>query len=652
MRRIEVVGECAPRCPSCVACRTDTRTLTADEALSARDGDEITLGGGDVTKWPGLSRYLAVCRERYPQRKIWIDAPAAALDEATVRSLAAQGVTGVIVQIEALGAEMIKALRVGDGERAVADAERHGLAVQVRLLVRPKTFRIVAPLARRLAPRPVWLEIVRQDWGKPSVPMPIDTIAQLFAVERNLRFSVHRMCERGYLPPCALPEVWTTRPDAYRAAIGDEGEPNRTFPACHECALARRCQFRDREAVADDDIERLTPVRDAALPWERGRTEHNVVPMKIVNRRDSRDVICTTPWTTLEVVDPDGRVRQCCSTWTAGDRGNVFEGSLLSIWNGEGYQRARRIMAGDQLDELCLPICSRLHDRKYAESAFMIQRGSEPFVQNQLLIAEEIATRAEVVRSKPLKLSLCPSTYCNYNCIMCDHGRSPRRELPEHLWDELPGLLPTLQSLTLLGGEPLAHPRTLKLLQDFDVAKTPDVAIDFVTNGSLLTAKVLKHLHRCTLGDITFSLNAGTPETYERVQRGIALERVHENIDNLIEFRRNHHRWFGITVSFVVQPAASHTLIEFAEFAHQRNLRIRLMALNPEHHEGLDFYQDEDAVQRVLRDVDRVLEWSKRVRPEWVSEIAAARAAVVGEARERQRGVAPALNVKRLPVVP
>ena len=380
------------------------------------------------------------------------------------------------------------------------------------------------------------------------------------------------------------------------------------------------------------------------------RTTQMQVPAAIVAKRRAPSVICTTPWTTMEVVDPDGMVRQCCSTWTVGTRGNVHGSTLGAIWNGPGYQLARRQMLGADHGALCHPICSRLHDRKYAEDGFRIQTGSERFVANQLQIAEDVAERREIVRSKPLRLALCPSTYCNYDCIMCDLGRTPRRELPESIWEELPELLPTLQTLTMLGGEPLANPSTMRFLREFDVAKYPDCAIDFVTNGSLLTESVLARMQRCTLGDVTISFNAGTPEVYERVQRGIAMSRVIENLDALIRFRARHHRWFGITLSFVVQPASAHTLVQFGELAHARNLRIRLMALNPENHEGLDFYPDADVVARVLRDVDVFESWARRVRPEWLGEIRATRAAVAAEAAARSQPP-PSQHVRRLPVV-
>jgi hypothetical protein len=82
--------------------------------------------------------------------------------------------------------------------------------------------------------------------------------------------------------------------------------------------------------------------------------------------------------------------------------------------------------------------------------------GSERFVRNQTLMAEDIAQGREVARCRPLYIAMGASTYCNYDCVMCVHGRTPRIDLRDAVWEELYEFLPTARSLTLLGGEPLA----------------------------------------------------------------------------------------------------------------------------------------------------------------------------------------------------
>lgn len=605
-------------------------TLLADEATA------LVLGGGDATRYRGLGELLERNRTAKQPKELWLEAPARSLDEPMLERLATRGLHGVVVQIEAMGEAMCKALKVGDGEQVITRAEALGLATQARLCVRPKTFSIVAPLAQRLAPRTVWLELVRQDWGRDEVPIPSRAIETAFLALPNLSPSTFRLKGRGYLPPCALPRAREQRPTLFRHALRERGVTNTVLPACEGCSLRTRCDWEDVGALDEDALAALRPVAKGELDGERRTFENQAVPASIVARRRGPEVVCTTPWTTMEVVDPDGRTRQCCSTWTVGDRGNAKTHSLAELWNGPGYREARRIMTSGEVKPLCNAICSRLYDLKFSETALRIQTGSKPFVDNQLLLAEDIAERREVARGKPLYLAICPSTYCNYNCIMCDHGRSPRRELPERIFDELPELFPTLRNLTLLGGEPLANPRVIQLLREFDVGKFPDTAIDLVTNASLLTAKVLKHMTKCTLGDVTISVNAGTPEVYQQVQRGLPMAQLLENIDALIEFRRTHHRWFGITLSFVLQPASAHTILQFAQLAHERNLRIRLMAMNPENHEGLDFYVEEERVEGVLRHAAELVAFCERNRPEWLGEARAGLSAVKEEAARRR----------------
>lgn len=673
MLRASVSPGCLPRCPACDACPPEGREAPLATVTAILDQGEILLGGGDATRWRHLPELLRQHRRARPEKRprLWLEAPARAFTPRVLQVLHAHGVHGVLVQIEAFGEAMCRALGVADGQRVIANAEELGLATQARICVRPATLPILAPLGKALAPRTVWVEISAQSMpqlaprGLPDTPAapgadtgaPLDPAAveQAMLASPNLHFTAHRTSDRGHLPPCLLPELWRGRAVAWRTTLRESETPNRTLTACQTCALAPRCQWTAGDTVSPEAREGAVPITDPVLPWDRPRATESPVPDIIVKKRRAPEVICVTPWTTMEIVDPDGRVRQCCSTWTAGDRGNVHVDSLAGVWNGPGYQSARRAMAGKEVSGLCLPICSRLYDEKFSEKELRIRSGSEVFVRNQLLLAEEIAERREVISANPLKIAVCPSTYCNYDCIMCDHGRSPRRDLPESIWDELLGYLPTLSQLTLLGGEPLANPLAMKFLRAFDVARFPDCQVDLVTNGSLLTEQTLRHLRRATLGDVTVSLNAGTPEVYEKVQRGIALSQVLANIDGLIEFRRTHHRYFGITASFVLQPAASHTLIEFGEIARARGLRIRLMALNPENHEGLDFYEDEALVARVLADTDRFLAYCERVRPEWVSEVRAGRAAVLEEAVSRRRRRAAVATggdgVRRLPVV-
>ena len=653
-RRVGVTYRCERPCPSCILCRADGVPATLDEVLAHGDADSIILGGGDATAWAPLDDFLKANREREKPQEIWVEAPARALDSTTLDRLQQGGVKGVRVQIEGFGKEMCQALGVGDPEAVVSDLRARGMDFDVRLCVRPKTFGIIGPVANLVRPEAVWLEISRTNWSGPPLRMKPEAVDKVLNEHVNVAFSTYRDRDIGYLPPCTLPKVFEHNPAVWRAALGPRSEPNDVLPTCATCALNRQCHWKDPEALSPESIAALVPIRNA-MP------EHTAVylpvPPAIVKKRTGKPVICTEPWTTMEIADPSGNIHQCGGNWTDLLCGNIHQGSLARTWNGTQYQKARRMMAERELKGLCSPICVHLHDQRLGEDRFKIRDGAKAFVDNQLLALEDIAERREVVRARPLHLTLSPSSYCNYNCLFCDHGRSARRDMPEAVWDELHELLPTLKTLTVLGGEPFANQKVQEFLVDFDIERAPDVRLDFFTNGSLLTEKYLTRIKRAPIGEITVSLNSGTADVYEKIERpkhGGGFEVVLENIDALVRLRARYPFWFGITLSLIVQRDNAHTLLAFGEIARSRNLHIRLVGLNVQGWESLNFYKNPDDVAMVMGHLDAFGAWAQKVRPDWMHQVQGARGAILGEAQRRQNtpGQVQHHPVNRGPLLP
>ncbi|NOY92261.1 MAG: radical SAM protein [Deltaproteobacteria bacterium] len=644
-RRVLVRSGCARSCYACVSCSPAQVEPSLESVLQESLGPTLVLGGGDATRWPQLSAFLAQNQARDVPQEVWLEAPAASLDPQTLEGLAAAGVTGVVIFVESLGARMSRAIGSRDPERVIADAESAGLLVEIFARVRPKSFRMVSPLARRVAPRIVRLQMLRQNVGGSPQPVAIEQLASALAEAPNIEFDDSRRPGMDHLPACLLPQIWARRPGAWRRVLRRRSGQNEVFEACASCGLASSCRFDDADAspsVAPQPVAIDAP--GLAIARRRGSAP---VPSGLTRARGGEGVICVSPWTTLEIVDPDGRARQCCKAWTVGARGDVSASSLDAVWNGPGYQRARRAMLADPLDDLCLPVCPRLHDGAYSEAHLRIREGSEIFVRNQRVMAEDIAAGRAVTRARPLRIAVAASTYCNFDCIMCDHGRVPTRELPAEIFEQLEGYLPTLETLTLLGGEPLASHGAMTFLRRFNAARYPDASVDLVTNGSLLNAAALRHLRRCTFGNITISVNAGTAAVYEQVQRGtISFEQLLENVDALMEFRACHHRRFGITLSFVVQPESSGSLLEFAEIARGRGLDIRLLPLSVELSSQSDFYRDPVRLAEVVADLERLQGWARRARPRWLREIAGVRAAIEAESSSADP------SGRHLPIVP
>jgi hypothetical protein len=150
--RVVVQGRCDPPCPACAACNGDARPPSADEVRAGWASGDVVLGGGDALRWPALWDFLAA--ERPAGGSVWVEAPAGSFTDGALARLASARVAGVVVQIEATG-RGVELLGVGDGEAVIARAEALGLSTRARACVRPATFGMVVPLARRLAPREV-----------------------------------------------------------------------------------------------------------------------------------------------------------------------------------------------------------------------------------------------------------------------------------------------------------------------------------------------------------------------------------------------------------------------------------------------------------------------------------------------------------------
>jgi molybdenum cofactor biosynthesis enzyme MoaA len=189
--------------------------------------------------------------------------------------------------------------------------------------------------------------------------------------------------------------------------------------------------------------------------------------------------------------------------------------------------------------------------------------------------------------------------------------------------------MPTLRTLTFIGGEPLADAGVMHFLREFDSERWPDAAVSLTTNGSLLTPRALAHFRRCIFSDITVSLNAGTPDVYEEVQRGLPLVTVLANLDALITFRAQRKRPFDLRLGFVVQAANAHTLIEFGEIAASRRVGIRLLPLSTEGNSHLDFYRNADEVARVVEHLDRFESWAHVGEPGFLEVIRTTRTAIL-----------------------
>src|ERR1700689_897523 len=143
--RVVVGKRCEGPCPSCTVCDPAFVAPSADDVIrTVGDAAEVTLGGGDATRWPGLEAFLSAKRGR-----VRLEAPLTAFSGSNAARLARLGVAEAIVLIDV---SQLERTRDDEVVARVAEIERQGLPVTPRLCARPVAFGRLAAITEALAP--------------------------------------------------------------------------------------------------------------------------------------------------------------------------------------------------------------------------------------------------------------------------------------------------------------------------------------------------------------------------------------------------------------------------------------------------------------------------------------------------------------------
>jgi len=153
----------------------------------------------------------------------------------------------------------------------------------------------------------------------------------------------------------------------------------------------------------------------------------------------------------------------------------------------------------------------------------------------------------------PLQAKIETTTKCNLQCLSCWRTNMPKdvavdgwacHTLPgmvnrdmsmsdfRHILDELAGVA----LISLHGwGEPLIHPQFLEQMRE---VHQRDLTNHLVTNGLLLDSRTSESLmSECPPVKITFSVDGGTQDAYEKIRVGGRFDILVENVRGIVEAR-------------------------------------------------------------------------------------------------------------------
>jgi MoaA/NifB/PqqE/SkfB family radical SAM enzyme len=172
---------------------------------------------------------------------------------------------------------------------------------------------------------------------------------------------------------------------------------------------------------------------------------------------------------------------------------------------------------------------------------------------------------------KPYKLLQVESSLeCNLECVMCPWTelRSEAARMSWETFTRIAEYFPLTQGVDFTGGgEPTTHPRLADMVR---VAKEAGCEVGFSSNGTMLDSGLAESLVSLDQDWISFSVDAATAETYERIRQGAEFETVMRNIETLRDIKiARHSQAPKMMLVFVMMRENFHELPIYVELAHE-----------------------------------------------------------------------------------
>ncbi len=262
--------------------------------------------------------------------------------------------------------------------------------------------------------------------------------------------------------------------------------------------------------------------------------------------------ICSHPWSHFEVNNPNGDVTMCCDNGTV--LGNVNEGSIREIWNGDGFRNMRRRMRDEGAQTFCPQSCPVLNGYKNFQN--LDWYGNMPADSAARANAAKNDAEYEdgklTLESLPRWMRFAYSYACNLDCYHCYQRDDAvaKTKLPESFLDQVRELSPYYQVIYYFGGEPFLYRPILSMMDEIKV--DPACRFHYVTNATLLTDNIISVLERANIGHFAVSLDAATEKSFDILRRKDAKtswDAVLENVRKLSSLKAKKNFTFSISMT-------------------------------------------------------------------------------------------------------
>lgn len=237
---------------------------------------------------------------------------------------------------------------------------------------------------------------------------------------------------------------------------------------------------------------------------------------------------CGLPFTKA-ILNSEGNVSMCC--YQLEQLGNLKDGhNILDLWNSPKANAIREETMQGRLHSAC---------RSWNVCPFLVKdKTPVPF-------------RSYRKFTYPTYLEIClPDSHCNIGgtnpteerpaCIMCirNHRKPQQEDMTGFLCEKVKPLMPYLKHLCVLGiAEPFWKDMVFQVFEWLEFPRYRDqIRFETNTNATLLTPKINERFFQeVGWSDVSFSIDAASPETFMKIRRIDAYDQIIFNIKNYMK---------------------------------------------------------------------------------------------------------------------
>jgi hypothetical protein len=266
---------------------------------------------------------------------------------------------------------------------------------------------------------------------------------------------------------------------------------------------------------------------------------------------------CDKPFEHLEIT-PNGDCVLCCPAWLSNLIGNIYEDSVLNIWNGDKANLIRQTILDASYKYCSNTLCPALVN----DSLPNIDTIPQPYFKKY-----------------PRNIVLGIDESCNLTCPSCrstrvSYASGEKYERKKAVFDKVINeffSVPHNEDITLTlnsSGDLFGSKITRDFIFNFDPTPWPNLKLNIMTHGVLFTKKYWDRMHLWQNRIQTFhiSFDAATEETYDKIRVGGHWPTLLENCRLIY---KQVDQFKKISIDFIVQDLNYKEIPAFIELVNR-----------------------------------------------------------------------------------